>query len=322
MPLEPPADSMFALRDALYVTSDAWGKEELHGIPWQCGGDAVFTPAVPVAQECTVHFRLRSMGLPAGVGAAHVWIKQGAAEFSHVGTLASASSRFAMKMEVPQVRIAILPCAGADAPRVPPTPALLGEAAPDSVASLLAEPMEVTKNESGLWDDDDDAEELPSLDVLRARQQVAAAAARRHPHAAAPTPPPPPPPPPSAASPPHLLRPQGRADLRKRSSSDATVFVAGEEGAAADAAGCEWDLAFWKGQPKESVCDFVLERLEEKNRWNVEAVVDELGAVAALRLLQHVERVQRDGGMTCAPRNSAAQISAAQFSAQFGRAML
>ena len=66
-----PADSMFALRDALYVTSDAWGKEELHGIPWQCGGDAVFTPAVPVAQECTVHFRLRSMGLPAGVGAAH-----------------------------------------------------------------------------------------------------------------------------------------------------------------------------------------------------------------------------------------------------------
>ena len=175
---------MFALRDALYVTSDAWGKEELHGIPWQCGGDAVFTPAVPVAQECTVHFRLRSMGLPAGVGAAHVWIKQGAAEFSHVGTLASASSRFAMKMEVPQVRIAILPCAGADAPRVPPTPAQLGEAAPDSVASLLAEPMEVTKNESGLWDDDDDAEELPSLDVLRARQQVAAAAAR---------PPPPPP---------------------------------------------------------------------------------------------------------------------------------
>ena len=84
---------MFALRDALYVTSDAWGKEELHGIPWQCGGDAVFTPAVPVAQECTVHFRLRSMGLPAGVGAAHVWIKQGAAEFSHVGTLASASKK-------------------------------------------------------------------------------------------------------------------------------------------------------------------------------------------------------------------------------------
>ena len=93
MPVETPADQMFALRDALYVTSDAWGKEELHGIPWQCGGDAVFTPAVPVAQECTVHFRLRSMGLPAGVGAAHVWIKQGAAEFSHVGTLASASSR-------------------------------------------------------------------------------------------------------------------------------------------------------------------------------------------------------------------------------------
>ena len=62
-----------------------------------------------------MRFRLRSMGLPAGVGAAHVWIKQGAAEFSHVGTLASASSRFAMKMEVPQVRIAILPCAGAGA---------------------------------------------------------------------------------------------------------------------------------------------------------------------------------------------------------------
>ena len=116
--------------------------------------------------------------------------------------------------------------------------------------------------------------------------------------------------------------PQGRADLRKRSSSDATVFVAGEEGAAADAAGCEWDLAFWKGQPKESVCDFVLERLEEKNRWNVEAVVDELGAVAALRLLQHVERVQRDGGMTCAPRNSAARNSPRAILCAFGRAML
>ena len=60
---------------------------------------------------------------------------------------------------------------------------------------------------------------------------------------------------------------------------------------------CEWDAAEMAAAGPEALCVFIAERLAEPQVRIMRAVVEVLGAKAALELLSETERVVADGGM-------------------------
>ena len=80
------------------------------------------------------------------------------------------------------------------------------------------------------------------------------------------------------------------------------------ENVAALAKGLGWDFDYYVAQPAATCSEFIVDRLQEKNDIIVNAVVEELGAAVALRLLVRTEEAQQAGGMivpeTGKPRSS------------------